>query len=173
MTRSSVGALVGQLGATLSVVLAGSSRPWLAALVGALTLATQVLASDAPGRDARRAVGGALVGLVLESALHGFGLARFPLGTVVPFLCPPWVALFWGSLAVALPRARSLAARPLVTALVGGALSPLAFVSSARAGVLVLGSPLALSIAAIAVLSGSGLYAVLALGRRTQRENIG
>ena len=132
--------LLYQSGWLAAVGGASQNHPWvgmsiaLALLVGHLALASH-----------RRSEFGLVVlagltGLVIDSSLVGLSVVSFPAGSVVPWLCPPWIVVMWMQFATTLRYClRWLLGRPMLAAGFGAIGGPLAYEIGARIGAVTLG----------------------------------
>ena len=139
--------LLYQTGWLAAVIGAGRGHPWLGMSV-ALTLVAAHLALTTPRRNelALVLVGG-LLGLVVDSLLVAAGLLSFPSGSVVSWLCPPWIIVMWMQFATTLRFSLGwLSRRPIVPVIFGAVGGPLAYVIGERLGAVALGPSPALTL---------------------------
>lgn len=150
-------------GAWFSCVL-GAARgwPWLGpAIVAALSAIFLALTSPRAG-SARLLLVAALLGLVVDGGLvAGHALAFTPVAGG-PALLAPWMVALWVGFATTLPWSMDfLRGRPVLSAILGAILGPMAYWAGARLGAISLGTSLPLSLGAIALGWGLALPALV------------
>jgi hypothetical protein len=107
------------------------------------------------------------LGLVADSAQTALGLLIFPSGTIVGWMCPPWIVVMWLQFATTFRFALwGLIARPAWTALAGAVGGPLAYLAGERLGAVALGEPRAVALAVLSVVWALALPALGAMARR-------
>jgi hypothetical protein len=147
-----LGAAAGRVGAATGVALA-------------LLLVHLVLARERGPEWRLIAMTGA-VGLVVDSAQVAAGLLHFPTGTLVPWLCPPWIVVMWMLFATTFRFSfRWVLASVSRAVLIGAIGGPLAYIAGERLGAVALGEPRALALTVLAVAWAVALPALGGLAR--------
>jgi hypothetical protein len=117
------------------VVGAASGRPWTGMGVALAAIAVHLALARGMLRQGSLILVSGAVGFTLDSLQVGFGVFRFPSGTVLPWLAPPWDVVLWMQFATILPFCfRWLSHRYLLSFVLGLVGGPLAFYAGERIG---------------------------------------
>ncbi|HEX6882946.1 MAG TPA: DUF2878 family protein [Planctomycetota bacterium] len=120
-----------------AVLGAARGLPWLGALALVPYLAWMLAREPGRTRLAARWITAGALGCLIDSALAGLGLLRYPAAPAAwpAWLVPPFIASLWIAFAT-LPHVSLawLAPRPALAALLGALGGPLSFAAGARAG---------------------------------------
>jgi hypothetical protein len=117
-------------------VLGGAQgRPWLGAAAGLVLVLAHLALVERRAEEAYFVALAALAGTAIDSAQQAAGTVAFPSGHYAAWLCPGWLTVVWAQFAT-LPchSLVRLAGRPIVSALLGAAGGPLAFLAGERLG---------------------------------------
>jgi uncharacterized protein DUF2878 len=156
-----------QAGWFACVLGAAWGRPLLGTLLGILA----VLAHVALARRRRDALVLALttaaIGLVVDTVQIALGTLRFDVGTIAPWLPPPWLVVVWAQFAMTFHFGLGwLLGRPGRAALVGAIGGPLAFVAGQRLGVVTLHPEVWPSLVSLAATWSLAIPAAVAIAER-------
>lgn len=115
------------------------------------------------------------VGVVVDTLQIAIGMLRFDVGSVVPWLPPPWLILIWAQFAMTFHFGlRWLQGRPGWAALFGALGGPLAFLAGRRLGVVSFHPEVWPSLVSLAITWSLAMPAALRLAeRQSGREGIG
>jgi len=140
---------------------AAAGRVWPGTAIATCLLVAHMVLTRDRREEWRLAVLAGAVGFVVDSTQVGAGLLHFPTGSVVPWLCPPWIVVMWMQFATTFRFSfRWVLASPGVAALAGAAGGPLAYVAGERLGAVVLGEPRTLALAVLAAVWATVLPAL-------------
>lgn len=107
------------------------------------------------------------IGAVVDSVQAALGLVTFRSGSLVPWLCPPWIVVLWMQIATLLRFSLSwVSGRYLLASLLGFVGGPLAFSAGARLGAADLHPSRVLSYASFAVVWAAALPLLMRLAER-------
>jgi hypothetical protein len=156
-----------QTGWLASVLGAGRGYPWAGMAVALVFIAVHVwLARHRRAEMALILVAGA-VGLVVDSTQVRLGLLQFPSGSLVAWLCPPWIVVMWMQFATTLRYSLQWLLGPPVRAAVFGALGgPLAYLIGRRCGAVEWGPSPGLSLAVLGLLWMVSVPLLVSVARR-------
>jgi hypothetical protein len=130
---------------------AATGHVWLGMAIAVCLLLVHLVLARARREEWRLALVAGIVGCVVDSAQVAAGLLQFPAGSVVPWLCPPWIVVMWMQFATTFRFSfRWVLASPGVAAVAGAVGGPLAYVAGERLGAVVLGEPRALALGVLA-----------------------
>jgi len=117
-------------------VLGGASgRPWLGAATGLAPVLVHLALVERRADEAKFVALAALAGTAIDSAQQAAGTVAFPSGHYAAWLCPVWLTVLWAQFATLPCHSLAwLAGRPIVSALLGAAGGPLAFLAGERLG---------------------------------------
>lgn len=117
----------------------------------------------------------ALFGTVVDTLQIAAGLLRFPTGTLLGFLPPPWLIVLWAQFAATFHYSMQwLKGRPWTAALFGALGGPLAFIAGQRVGVVAFHPAAWRSLLSLAVVWSIAMPLLLAVAaRQNGREGIG
>jgi hypothetical protein len=117
-------------------VLGGATgRPWLGAATGLALVLVHLALVEHRADEARFVALAALAGTAIDSAQQAAGTVAFPSGHYVAWLCPVWLTALWAQFATLPSHSLAwLAGRPIVSAFLGAAGGPLAFLAGERLG---------------------------------------
>ena len=117
-------------------VLGGASgRPWLGAATGLALVLVHLALVERRADEGKFVALAALAGTAIDSAQQAAGTVAFPSGHYAVWLCPVWLTLLWAQFATLPCHSLAwLAGRPIVSALLGAAGGPLAFLAGERLG---------------------------------------
>jgi hypothetical protein len=117
-------------------VLGGASGwPWLGAATGLALVLVHLALVERRADEAKLVAFAALAGTVIDSAQQDAGTVAFPSGHYAAWLCPIWLTLLWAQFATLPCHSLAwLSGRPIVSALLGAAGAPLAFLAGERLG---------------------------------------
>jgi hypothetical protein len=117
-------------------VLGGAhGRPWHGAAAGLALVLVHLALVERRAEEAKFVALAALAGTAIDSAQQAAGTVALPSGHYAAWLCPGWLTVLWAQFAT-LPchSLAGLAGRPIVSALLGSAGGPLAFLAGERLG---------------------------------------
>lgn len=139
--------LLYQAGWCATVFGAAWGHPWIGTGIALLLMAVHFsLAHPRRSEWTLLLVTGA-AGLLVDSLQVITGLLHFPTGSIVPWLCPPWVVVMWMQFGTTFHFSlRWLFDRPRLAALAAAVGGPLAYAAGARIGAVELGEPRALTL---------------------------
>ena len=117
-------------------VLGGArDRPWLGAAAGLALVLVHLALVERRAEEAKFVALVALAGTAIDSAQQGAGTMTLPSGHYAVWLCPAWLTVLWAQFATLPCHSLAwLAGRPIVSALLGAAGGPLAFLAGERLG---------------------------------------
>lgn len=140
-----------QVGWFACVLGAANGRPWVGAGLALVLVAVHVALVRDRGRTARLLLAAAALGLLLDSLQLNLGVFRYPSGTPLEGLAPPWIVVLWLQFATLLHFGlRWLSGRYGLAALLGFLGGPLSFWGGERLGAIEFASPAAyLSLACV------------------------
>ena len=132
-------------GGWLACVLgAAGGRAWAGAGLALLLVAVHMALVRDRRREAQLLLAAAALGLALDSLQLNLGLFRYPSGTPIAGLAPPWIVVLWLQFATLLHFGlRWLGGRYRLGALLGFLGGPLSFWGGERLGAIQFNSPLA------------------------------
>jgi Protein of unknown function (DUF2878) len=137
--------------------------PLLGPLVVAGLLGLHLWLTASAVQEARFLVVVGLIGSGIDSVVAGLGLYSFA-GTVVPWLCPPWITALWMLFGSTLRVSLSwLAGHSALAAVLGAVAGPLSYYAGARLGALFFPPDPTMSLAVLALAWGLTLPALLKL----------
>ena len=133
-----------QVGWFACVFGAAGGRPWAGAGVALGLVAIHLALVRDREREAKLLLAAAALGLFLDSLQLNLGVFRYPSGTPVSGLAPPWIVALWLQFATLLHFGlRWLVGRYLLAAVLGFVGGPLSFWGGERLGAIQFSSPLA------------------------------
>jgi len=137
-------------------VLGGAQgRPWLGAAAGLALVLLHLALVERRAEEAKFVALAALAGTAIDSAQQAAGTAAFPSGHYAAWLCPGWLTVLWAQFATLPCHSLAwLAGRPIVSALLGAAGGPLAFLAGERLGGVTFPQGRAVGCAVLAVVWG-------------------
>jgi hypothetical protein len=145
------------------IVGTGQGHPLLGPVVVAGLLGLHLWLTTNALQEARFLVTIGLLGSALDSIVAGLGLYSFT-GTLVPWVCPPWITALWMLFGSTLHVSLSwLTGRPLMAFVLGVISGPLSYYAGARFGALAFPSDLMLSLVLLALVWGLTLPALVKL----------
>jgi hypothetical protein len=117
-------------------VLGGArGRPWLGAAAGLAPVVAHLLLVERRSAEVRFVLAASVMGTAIDSAQQAAGTVAFPSGHYSVWLCPAWLTVLWAQFATLPCHSLAwLAGRPIVSALLGSAGGPLAFLAGERLG---------------------------------------
>jgi hypothetical protein len=132
-------------GGWLACVLgAAGGRPWAGAGLALVLVAVHLALVRDRGREARLLLAAGALGLALDSMQLNLGVFRYPTGTPLAGLAPPWIVVLWLQFATLLHFGlRWMAGRYRLAALLGFVGGPLSFWGGERLGAIEFASPTA------------------------------
>lgn len=129
---------------------AGRGYPWVGMGVAIALVSAHIALARRRRAELVLAIVAGTTGLVVDSTQVRLGLITFPSGSVVPWLCPPWIVVMWMPFATTFRFSlRWLVGRPIVAAGFGAIGGPAAYVIGDRLGAVVLGTPYAATLAVL------------------------
>ena len=162
--------LLYQTGWLAAVVGASRGHPWLGMNVALALLGAHLALTNPRRSELTLVLVSGLMGLVVDSLLVAMGLLRFPSGSVVSWLCPPWIIAMWMQFATTLRFSLEWIGRRLIVAVVFGALGgPLAYVIGERLGAVELGAPPAMTPLVLGTMWAGAVPMLSALAGRDPR----
>ena len=133
-----------QVGWLACVLGAAGGRVWAGAGLALVLVAVHMALVRDRGREAQLLLAAAALGLSLDSLQLNLGLFRYPSGTPIAGLAPPWIVVLWLQFATLLHFGlRWLAGRYRLAAVLGFVGGPLSFWGGERLGAIQFSSPLA------------------------------
>jgi hypothetical protein len=118
-------------------------RPWTGFLVAVILVGVHLALSTERAVELRLVCLATAVGAGVEMLQIATGTYRFPSGTVVYALPPPWLLAMWAQFATTFRSSlRSVIVHPVRALLFGAAGGPLAFLAGERLGAVVLLPPI-------------------------------
>ena len=156
-----------QLGWFACVLGAANDHPWLgpAAVVAILVIHFLVVSRHRRAEGKLVAVA-ALFGFALDSAFEATDVLRYE-GSVVEWLCPPWIVALWLLFATTFDHSlRWLAGRPWLAAAFGAIGGPLSYGAGARLGALSFGDPTWRTVVITSIAWGALMPAAFAVAQR-------
>lgn len=147
--------------ATIAAVITG--LPAVGAATAVALVAVHLRLAREPREELRLILMGGALGLAVDSVQVAAGLLSFPSGSVVWWLCPPWIVTMWMQFATTFRYSlRGFVSRPVRAAVAGALGGPLAYLGGERLGAVHLHEPRALT---LIVMSALWLVAVPLLAR--------
>ena len=136
--------LLYQVGWFACVLGAASGRTWAGAGLALALVAVHLVLVRDRAREATLLLAAAGLGLTLDSLQLNLGVFRYPSGSPLAGLAPPWIVVLWLQFATLLHFAlRWLSGRYLLAAVLGLLGGPVSFWGGARLGAIEFASPLA------------------------------
>ena len=133
-----------QAGWFACVLGAARGHAWAGASLALALVAVHLFLMRDRAREARLLLAAAGLGLALDSLQLNLGVFRYPSGTPLAGLAPPWIIVLWLQFATLLHFGLSwLSRRYLLAAALGFVGGPLSFWGGARLGAIEFASPLA------------------------------
>jgi hypothetical protein len=150
-------------------VLGGArGRPWLGAAAGLALALVHLALVERRAEEAKFVALAALAGTVIDSAQQAAGTAAFPSGHYADWLCPGWLTVLWAQFATLPCHSLAwLAGRPILSALLGAAGGPLAFLAGERLGGVTFPQGRAVGCAALAVVWGVAFPVLMRVSERS------
>ncbi|MCE5246294.1 MAG: DUF2878 domain-containing protein [Candidatus Polarisedimenticolia bacterium] len=156
-----------QVGWTACVVGVAHGRPWSGAAVALALVAAHVALARRPRLELELVLCAGAIGVVVESVQTNLGMIAFRSGSVVPWLCPPWMVVLWMQFATLLRFGLSWAAgRYGAAALLGLFGGPASFAAGVRLGAADLHPHAALSVLSFAVVWSAAFPLLMWLAAR-------
>jgi hypothetical protein len=156
-----------QLGWFACVLGAARGHPWSGAFLGLVLVAAHVALVRRPSQEIELILLAAGIGAVADSAQAALGVVTFRSGSVVPWLCPPWIVVLWMQFATLLRFSLSwVSGRYLLASMLGIVGGPMAFFAGARLGAAELHPNLAFSLGSFAVVWGVSFPLLVRLAAR-------
>lgn len=110
--------------------------PWTGTAIAVVLIACHLALARRRGDEATLMLWAMGVGLVVDTAQIALGALRFPVGSLVAWLPPPWLVVLWAQFAGTFHFSMSwLKGRPWTAAAFGAVGGPLAFYAGQRLGV--------------------------------------
>ena len=150
-------------------VLGGAhGRPWLGAAAGLALVLVHIALVERRAEEAPFIVLAALAGTAIDSAQQAAGTVAFPSGHYAAWLCPGWLTVLWAQFATLPCHSLAwLAGRPIVSALLGAAGGPLAFLAGERLGGVTFPQGRAVGCAVLAVVWGVAFPLLMRVSERS------
>lgn len=161
-----------QLGWFACVLGAANGHAWAGAGLALALVAVHVVLVRDRGRTAWLLLAAAALGLVLDSVQLNLGVFRYPSGTPLAGLAPPWIVVLWLQFATLLHFGlRWLSGRYALAALLGFAGGPLSFWGGERLGAIEFAG--AAAYLALALVWSLAMPLLIWLGDRLQPQPAG
>lgn len=149
------------------VLGAAWGHPWIGTALGLVPLLVHVVLSQRHADALALILATAAIGMLVDGVQIALGTIRFEVGTVAPWLPPPWIVLVWAQFAMTFHFGlRWLQGRPGRAALFGALGGPLAFLAGRRLGVVTLHPELWPSLVSLAVTWGLAMPAAFFVAAR-------
>ncbi len=156
-----------QIGWLACVLGAGAGRAWEGAGLALILLAAHLILVRDRGSELKLILAAAILGLVIDSLQLNAGVFRYPGGTPIAGLAPPWIVVLWMQFGTLLHFGLAwLSGRYLLAGLLGFVGGPLSFFAGERAGAIEFASLAAY--AALAVAWAVAMPTLVWLGDRLQ-----
>ncbi|MEO8603814.1 MAG: DUF2878 domain-containing protein [bacterium] len=141
--------------------------PWTGTLIALALIAAHLGLARRRREELELMLSAAALGVVVDSLQIAIGALRFPVGSVVDWLPPPWLIVVWAQFAATFHYSmRWLKGRPWSAALFGAVGGPLAFAAGARLGVVQFHPAVWPSLVSLAVVWASVMPLLLRLAAR-------
>jgi len=161
-----------QTGWFACVLGAAGGRPWAGAGVALVLVAVHLALVRDLKREAQLLLAAAALGLALDSLQLNLGVFRYPSGTPLAGLAPPWIVVLWLQFATLLHFGlRWMAGRYRLAALLGFVGGPLSFWGGERLGAIEFASPAAYL--ALACVWSAAMPTLIWLGDRLEPRREG
>ena len=142
--------------------------PWLGATAGLSLVLVHLALVERRAEEAKFVALAALAGTAIDSAQQAAGTAAFPSGHYAAWLCPGWLTVLWAQFATLPCHSLAwLAGRPIVSALLGAAGGPLAFLAGERLGGVMFPQGRTVGCAVLAVVWGVAFPSLMRLSERS------
>jgi hypothetical protein len=117
------------------VVGAARGKLWLGPVTASALLLAHLALTPTPAREARLILVVGLFGFAVDTSQASAGLFAFAGTSIVPWLCPLWMAALWMLFATTLNSSMSwLAGRYRLAAVLGALCGPVSYAAGARLG---------------------------------------
>jgi len=144
-----------------------SGYPWTGTLLALALIGVHLALARRARDELELMLWAAAVGTVSDTLQIALGTLRYPIGSVVAWLPPPWMVLLWMQFAATVNYSMHwLARRPWTAALFGAIGGPLAFIGGARLGVVVFHPAVWPSLLSLALVWAVAMPLLLAIAAR-------
>jgi Protein of unknown function (DUF2878) len=149
--------------------------PWSGTLIALALIAAHLCLARRRREELELMLWAAGVGVAVDTLQIEIGTLRFPVGSVVAWLPPPWLVVLWMQFAATFHYSmRWLKGRPRSAALFGAVGGPLAFAAGQRLGVVQFHPAVWPSLLSLAVVWAAALPLLLTIAtRHNGREGLG
>jgi len=152
------------LGWFACVAGAGRGQLWLGPAVVAVLLMGHLLLTRDRVREATLALTIGLFGFAVDTLQASAGLYAFSGTSVLPWVCPPWMAALWMLFATTLNSSMGwLGGRYRLAAVLGALFGPVSYLAGARLGAIELSASVLVSLAGIAIVWALAMPALLVI----------
>ena len=159
--------LLYQIGWLTCVLGAARGHPWSGAAVALILVGAHVVLVRRRRTEIELILCAAGIGAVADSVQTALGIVTFRSGSLVPWLCPPWIVVLWMQFATLLRFCLSwVSGRYLLASALGLVGGPLAFFAGARLGAADLHPNRVLSLVSFAVVWAAASPLLVRLAKR-------
>jgi hypothetical protein len=143
---------------------AGRKALWAGPAAAAVLLLAHLALAPHRAREGALVLVVGLFGFTVDTLQASAGIYSFSGTSVLPWLCPPWMAALWMLFATTLNGSMQwLAGRYRLAAVLGALFGPLSYLAGERLGAIALSSDTVVSLGAIAIVWALVMPALLAI----------
>lgn len=131
-----------QTGWLAAVLGAARGHPWVGMSIALVLVGGHIALARQRQAELWLVLAAGVMGLVVDSTQVGLGLIAFPTGSLVSWLCPPWIVVMWMQFATTFRFSLGwLSGRPILSVAFGAVGGPLAYAVGDRLGAVDLAAP--------------------------------